>query len=206
MKIGVLGGTFDPIHVGHLIIAEEVRVRLGLTQVLFVPAWISPLKLARLLSPAEDRVRMLELAIASNPYFRLSRVDIERPGPSYSVDTLRELRAELGPRAQIFFIMGADAVIELPTWRDPKTILDLCQVVGVLRPGCESFDPASLDGLIPGAARRILMLDVPAIGISASAIRARISLGLSIRYLVPEAVERYIYERGLYDMRTVAEG
>lgn len=205
MKIGVLGGSFDPIHLGHLIIAEEVRVRLGLTRVLFVPAQISPLKLARPLSPAEDRVRMLELAIASNPYFRVSRVDLERPGPSYSVDTLTELRAQIDEQTQIFFIIGADAVAELPTWRDPRTILELSQVVGVLRPGFEGFDPATLEPLVPGASRKILMLDVPEIGISASAIRARISLGLSIRYLVPESVERYIYEHGLYALRTAAE-
>ncbi|TAK31341.1 MAG: nicotinate-nucleotide adenylyltransferase [Chloroflexota bacterium] len=206
MKIGVLGGTFDPIHVGHLVIAEEVRVRLGLSRVLFVPARISPLKLARPLTAAEDRLRMLELAVASNPYFQVSRLDVDRPGPSYSVDTLRELRSQIGTETQVFFIVGADALVDLPNWRQPRSIIELCQVVGVSRPGFEGFDPATLDPLIPGASRKILLLDVPEIGISASAIRARISLGLSIRYLVPEAVERYIYEHALYDTRTAAEG
>ena len=206
MKIGVLGGTFDPVHLGHLIVAEEVRMRLSLAEVLFVPARQSPLKLSRPLSRATDRVAMLDLAIGSNPGFRISRVDLDRPPPSYSVETLTELRRTLDPQAEIFFIMGADSVAELPTWRHPERILQLCQVVGVSRPGFEHFDPAALDPLIRGASGKILMLDVPGIGISSTAIRARLSLGQSIRYLVPNAVREYICAHGLYGVRAAVEG
>ncbi len=199
-KTGVLGGTFDPIHLGHLIIAEDVRQRLGLEEVLFIPAghpWLK-LKGEKPVSEAEHRLGMLKLAIASNPYFRVSSIEIDRPGLSYSIDTVLELKAKLGAGAEIYFIVGPDAMAEFPQWKEPARLLENCQVVGIGRPGHVEADLHILDLFVPGASRRIKMMDVPQIDISSTDIRNRVAKGLSIRYLVPEAVERYIREHGLY--------
>jgi nicotinate-nucleotide adenylyltransferase len=199
-KIGVLGGTFDPIHMGHLIIAEDVRQRLGLQEVLFIPAGHPWLKLQgeKPVSEAEHRLAMVKLAIASNPYFRVSSIEIERPGLSYSIDTVLELKAKLGAGAEIYFIVGPDALAEFPQWKEPARLLESCQVVGIGRPRHVAADLHILDSFIPGASGRIKMMDVPQIDISSTDIRNRVAQGLSIRYLVPEAVERYIIEHKLY--------
>ena len=199
-KTGVLGGTFDPIHLGHLIIAEDVRQRLGLKEVLFIPAghpWLK-LKVEKPVSEAEHRLAMVKLAIASDPYFRVSTIEIERPGLSYSIDTVLELKAKLGAGAEIYFIVGPDAMAEFPQWKEPARLLENCQVVGIGRPRHVEADLHILDLSIPGASRRIVMMDVPQIDISSTDIRNRVAQGLSIRYLVPEAVERYIIEHKLY--------
>ena len=135
MRIGILGGTFDPIHLGHLLIAEESRITLGLERVLFVPAGRPWLKEGQPLTDAVHRVRMVELATASNPHFQVRRNEVERPGPSYTVDTLGELRAELDPDAELYFILGLDALESFHRWKEPERVLDLCRLVVVGRPG-----------------------------------------------------------------------
>ena len=199
-KIGVLGGTFDPIHLGHLIVAEDLRQKLGLREMLFIPAgrpWLK-LKEEKPISAAEHRLAMVKLAIASNPYFKVSTLETDRPGPSYSIDTVQELKAKLGDRAEIYFIVGPDALAELPQWKEPARLLELCQVVGMNRPGYARTDLRKLEKSVPGASKRIMPVDVPLIDISSTDIRRRVAQRLSIRYLVPEAVEKYIAEHKLY--------
>ena len=198
MKIGVLGGTFDPVHIGHLIVAEEVRSKLELAEVIFVPAGQPWLKSHRSISPAADRLEMLRRALQSNPHFRVSTVDINRPGPSYSVDTITDLQDQLGAEAQFHFIIGPDALVGLPTWREPARLVEMCQIVGVTRPGYQDFDLKLLEPTIPQASRRIMLLEVPQIGVSSSEIRERVAQGLPIRYQVPEPVEEYIRQHKLY--------
>ncbi len=198
MNIGLLGGTFDPIHVGHLIIAEEVRLKLALDEVLFVPTGQPWLKSERTVASGEHRLEMLKLAIGSNPHFKVSTVELERPGASYSVDTVSALKDELGAEVDLYFIVGFDALGELPIWKEPSRLLDLCQVVGVSRPGYAELDWGSLESAIPGVSSRVIVVDVPQIDISSTQIRERVAEGLSIHHLVPEAVERYISKNRLY--------
>lgn len=198
MKIGLLGGTFDPIHVGHLVIAEELRLKLDLNEVLFIPAGQPWLKSKRSMAPAEHRLEMLKLAVVSNAHFKVSTIELKRPGPSYSVDTISALRDELGAEAELFFIVGFDALAELPMWKEPSRLLGMCQVVGVRRPGYAELDWQSLEQAIPGVSSRVMVVDVSQIDISSTQIRERVAKGLSIRPLVPEAVERYILEHRLY--------
>ena len=197
-RIGILGGTFDPIHHGHLVVGENCFDRLGLNHLLFVPAGDPPHKRGRAISPADARVAMIERAIADNPHFRLSRVDVDRPGTSYSVDMVRTLHLEFGPATDFLFIIGTDSLLDLSSWRDPASLLELCQVVAVNRPGYAPVDLAQLDRIVPNARERIIRLDVPLFDVAASDIRARVAKGRSIRYLVPEAVREYIADNGLY--------
>lgn len=198
MNIGVLGGTFDPIHMGHLIIAEEVRARLDLAEVLFVLAGQPLLKLNNAISPAEHRVEMVRLAIANEPSFKLSTMEIERPGPSYTVDTMAELGSQIGAGDKLYFILGWDNLIQLPQWHEPSRLVKLCRLVPVPRVGQPSPDLDSLEAAVPGLSQSIIMLDTPQIGISSSEIRDRVARGLSIHHLVPEPVERYIKQHRLY--------
>ena len=198
MKVGMLGGTFDPVHIGHLIIAEEVREKLGLEAVIFLPAGQPWIKADRTIASGEHRLQMLKLALGSNPFFKLSSLELERKGSTYSVDTISILRAELGPGVQLYFIVGFDALRQLPQWKEPASLIQMCQMVGVKRPGCSELDLPALEAVVPGISHRLTLLDVPQIGISSSEIRERVARGLSIRYLVPEAVEEYIRNYGLY--------
>jgi nicotinate-nucleotide adenylyltransferase len=198
MNIGVLGGTFDPIHMGHLIIAEEVRARLDLAEVLFVPAGQPLLKLNNAISPSEHRVEMVRLAIADEPAFKLSAMEIERPGPSYTVDTMAELRSQIGAGDKLFFILGWDNLIQLPRWHEPSRLVTLCRLVPVPRVGHPTPDLDSLEAAVPGLSQSLIMLDTPQIEISSSEIRDRVARGLSIHQLVPEPVERYIKQHWLY--------
>jgi len=198
MDIGVLGGTFDPIHLGHLVVAEEMRARLGLAEVLFVPAGQPWLKVNSPISAAEHRVQMLRLALSGKPYFKLSTMEIERAGPSYTVDTIAELQGQLGAGDKLFFILGWDNLAQLPQWREPSRLVELCHLVAVPRVGYPTPDLDSLEAVVPGLSRAVILLDEPHIDITASAIRDRVAQGLSIRHLVPEPVERYIREHGLY--------
>ena len=198
MNIGVLGGTFDPIHIGHLILAEEVRARLNLSQTLFVPTGQPWLKVDNPISSAEHRAEMVRLAIADKPYFKLEAVEVERPGPSYTVDTIAELKARLGSGDEFFFILGADNLAELPLWREPSRLITMCHLVVVPRPDYPLPDLKALAAVIPGLSQRVMLMDKPEIDISASAIRGRVARGLSIHHLVPEPVERYIKEYKLY--------
>lgn len=198
MRIGILGGTFDPIHLGHLLIAEESRVSLGLDRVLFVPAGRPWLKEGQPLTEAFHRVRMVELAIASNPHFRALLNEIDRPGLTYTVDTLQELHAELGAEAELFFILGVDAFESFHRWKQPERVLELSRVVVVSRPGYGEEQLGQIMARYESSRDRIVLLQVHNVDFSATEIRRRAALGLSFKYQVPEAVEKYILEQGLY--------
>jgi len=198
MNIGVLGGTFDPIHIGHLILAEEARARLNLAEVLFVPAGQPWLRVDSPISPAEHRVEMVRLAIADKPYFKLSTMEIERVGPSYTVDTIAELKAQLGAEDELFFILGWDNLAELPQWNQPSRLITMCRLVAVPRPGYPPPDLKALEVLIPGLSQRVMLMDKPEIDISASVIRSRVAQGLPIHHLVPEPGEKNNKQRKLY--------
>jgi nicotinate-nucleotide adenylyltransferase len=197
MRVGVLGGTFDPIHIGHLVSAEEAWGELELERVVFVPAGLPPHKLDHVVSPVEHRLAMVELAIVSNPHFAVSRVDIDRFGPCYTVDTIELLRDEWGPGAEIYFIMGSDSLLDILTWRNPRRLIRLCRFAVVSRSGYQ-VDLNELDALLPGVASRVQMLNAPELAISSTDIQRRVREGLSIKYQVPEAVEAYIYQHKLY--------
>jgi nicotinate-nucleotide adenylyltransferase len=198
MRIGVLGGTFDPIHVGHLIIAEGARVRLGLSQVIFVPAGQPWLKLNRTITPVIHRVEMTRRAIMANPHFELCSVEAERPGPSYTVDTIVALRERFGGEAAFFFILGCDSLAELALWKEPARLVQICHLVAVPRLGVSSVDVSSPELSVPGVSEAVVHLDLPIIGISSSQIRSLVATGLSIRYLVPDVVREYISQQNLY--------
>jgi nicotinate-nucleotide adenylyltransferase len=198
MKTGILGGTFDPIHKGHLAVAEEVRLRLNLDEVLFIPVGRPWRKASSPILPARHRVEMVRLAITDRPSFRVSTIEVEREGPSYTVDTLEEIHLGLGGTDEIFFIVGWDSLTELPNWRRPERIIRLCQLVAVPRPGYFPPDLKSLEDSVPDIRERVILLNGPEVDVSASQIRQRVASGLPISGLVPEAVEKYIREHGLY--------
>lgn len=191
MRIGVMGGTFDPIHIGHLVAASEVAHRFHLERVVFVPTGRPWQKSDRRVSDPEDRYLMTVIATADDERFSVSRVDVDRDGPTYTVDTLRDIRTEIGEEHDYHFITGADALGDILSWREPDEVLRLAHLVGVTRPGHVLVDP----GLAPG---RVTLLEIPALAISSSDIRARVSRGEPIRYLVTPGVEAYIAKVGLY--------
>lgn len=195
-RLGVMGGTFDPIHHGHLVAAAAVADSFDLDEVIFVPTGEPWQKAAHLpggreVSPPEDRYLMTVIATASNPRFSVSRVDIDRPGRTYTIDTLRDLRVARGPAAEFFFITGADALADLLTWRDPEALFSLAHFVGCTRPGHVLADPG-----LPGA--RVSLVEVPALAISSTDCRERVGAGRPLWYLVPDGVVQYIAKRGLY--------
>ena len=194
--VGVFGGTFDPPHLGHLILAEAVCDVLGLEQVLFVLAADPPHKQGMSLTAASHRLAMLERAIAGNPRFALSDVDIARPGPHYTVDTLHILKDHF-PSHQLYFLLGSDALRDFPTWHNPGGIIAQAHLAIVQRPEVQ-IDLAALDDKVPGLAARSVLVNAPEIGISGTLLRERLHADHSIRYLVPDAVEQYIAENALY--------
>ncbi len=196
-RLGILGGTFDPIHHGHLVAAQEVQHQLALDQVLFVPAGMPPHKPPQPISPIHHRLRMVELAIAGKSHFALSRLDADRPGPCYTVDTLQLLRREWGPGPLFVFIIGADSLADLLTWHQPQRLIELCELAAVTRPGVE-VDLPRLAEHLPGITARLHLVQMPLLEISSSDLRARVRAGRPISYLVPPAVEAYILEQGLY--------
>ena len=198
MKVGIMGGTFDPIHIAHLIIAEEARTRLALDRVIFIPAGEPWMKPGHIVSAAGQRVEMVKLAISSNPAFSLSLSEVERPGPTYTVDTLEQLLGELGYDTQLFLLLGWDSVAELPAWKAPYRVSKMATVVAFPRPGFTKPEIAALERVMPGIAERMVFLDEPYLEISSTGIRKRIADGGSVRYLVPDAVGQYISEYGLY--------
>jgi nicotinate-nucleotide adenylyltransferase len=195
-SVGILGGTFDPIHHGHLGIAEEAREALGLERVLLVPASSPPHKPGRPVTDAEHRLAMVELAIADNPAFAASRIEVERGGASYSLDTLEALRSE--GVEQPWFILSAEALAGFPTWREPDRILALCRLAVVPRGGYDPLDRAWVAERFPGREDRVTFLPGPLLPISGSVVRRRAAVGRSVRYLVPDAVARYIADHQLY--------
>ena len=196
-RVGIMGGTFDPIHLGHLVAADEARCQFGLDLVLFVPTgrpWQKPVGV----SPAEDRYVMAALATASNPAFEVSRIEVDEPGPTYTVDTLRRLRAELGEATRLFFVTGADAVLQILTWREREQVLALAEFIAASRPGSELDGLDTLLAALPAAAGRVHRMEIPELAISSTEIRARVARGAPFQYLVPDPVARYIEKRRLY--------
>jgi nicotinate-nucleotide adenylyltransferase len=193
-RIGIMGGTFDPIHHGHLVAASEVAGRFDLDEVVFVPTGQPWQKPDYEVSAAEDRYLMTVIATASNPRFQVSRVDIDRPGPTYTVDTLRDLRAVYGRRVELYFITGADALERILSWKDTDQFFELAHFVGVTRPG---FDLS--DDHLP--ADTVSLVAVPAMAISSTDCRARVAAGEPVWYLVPDGVVQYIAKRQLYVAR-----
>ena len=200
MKVGILGGTFDPVHNGHLTVAEQVKSQLKMDEVIFIPAGQPWLKQDRLISPAEHRLDMLRLAVAGKPYFSISTIELDRPGNTYTIDTIDRLLAESGPEGELYFIIGWDKLAELHLWKDATGLLEKCCLVAVPRPGYALPDLRELEAAVPGATRRVVLLDSPLVDISASEIRQRVRQGLSISNLVPEAVALYIRRQALYSV------
>lgn len=193
-RLGVMGGTFDPIHHGHLVAASEVAAKFELDEVVFVPTGMPWQKSHRDVSLAEDRYLMTVIATASNPRFSVSRVDIDRPGNTYTVDTLKDLRAERGDNTDLFFITGADAVRQILTWYGADELFDLAHFVGVTRPGV----PMTPDDLAHLPENAVTLLEVPALAISSTNCRERVHAHEPIWYLVPDGIVQYIAKRGLY--------
>ena len=201
--LGIMGGTFDPIHVGHLAVAEEAREALRLDGVLFVPAGEPPHKPAESVTAVDDRVAMVELAIAGNAAFELSRVEVDREGPSYTVDTVEELSRRF-PVAELHVILSVETFVELPTWHEPDRLFIAAHVAVVPREGYPAPDPQWLAAAFPGRENRVAYLEGPRLGLSSTAIRGRVAAGRSIRYIVPDAVAAYIDQHQLYRRRQPA--
>ena len=195
--LGIMGGTFDPIHIGHLQIARAVSSHLGLEQVLFIPAYVAPHKVGMNFAPAEDRYAMTELAIAPYEGFVLSDMELKRSGVSYTIDTVRQLAAE-HPQEQLYFIIGADSVAQLHTWHNIQELLELAVFVAAGRPGYEGVMEEAESHLGAIARKRIILLDTPEYDVSSTEIRSRIKDGLPLTGLVPAEVEDYIYDHELY--------
>lgn len=192
MKVGLFGGTFDPIHVGHLIAAQEAGERLGLDEVVFVPSGIPPHKDSLRISSPESRLEMTRLGIEGNEHFGLSDLEVRRESTSFTIETVSHFRHALGDRAELFLIVGADSILEISTWKDPHGLVSKCRPVVVSRPG---FDLTKLE---PWLRECVRILDGVLVGISSTDIRERVASGRSIRYLVPPSVAAYIFEHKLY--------
>lgn len=196
--VGIMGGTFDPIHYGHLVTAEGVRYEYGLQKVIFVPAGRPPHKLNYKITDPRHRYNMTRLAVSSNRFFDILPLEIERPGPSYSIDTVRDI-SRLYPAAKIFFITGADAVMEILTWKDVEQLLAICNFIAATRPGYRLDGLREvLERLPPVSRENIFTIEVPALAISSTDIRQRVREGKPIKYLIPEPVEDYIEKNRLY--------
>jgi nicotinate-nucleotide adenylyltransferase len=203
LRVGLLGGSFDPPHIGHLILAEEAREQLRLSQVLLAPAGQPPHKLGLGMTPVADRVRMTELAITGNPSFRVSRVDADRLGPHYTIDLVQLVQDQLPPGAELFFLMGFDSLADLPKWHEPLQLIRTAHLVALTRPDIP-IDWTELEAKLPGVRERVTLLDMPELEISSRDLRERVRVGRSIRYMVMEPVRAYIEERGLYRARASA--
>lgn len=190
-RLGIMGGTFDPIHLGHLVTAEQARADLGLDEVVFLPAG-QPWQKDDDTTSSEHRYLMTVLATAANPAFSVSRVEVDRDGPTYTVQTLRELRAQL-PDGELYFITGADAILNILTWKDADECLELATFVAATRPG---YDLARLEA--EGIRAEVCVLDVPALAISSTDVRERFAAGRAVRYLIPREVEEFARKHGLY--------
>ncbi len=201
LRVGIMGGTFDPVHFGHLVTAEEARLRFGLDEVVFVPCGTPPLDKHYPVTAAEDRYAMVLLATSTNPDFTVSRVELEREGPSYTVDTVHYFKQRFGPGTELFFITGADAVLDILSWHRNSELIEECRFIAATRPG---YDLSRLEERLgPRYAAHISVLQVPGIEISSTEIRQRIRNGKPVRYLTPDLVWRYIDKLGLYrDDRT----
>lgn len=194
---GILGGTFDPVHYGHLLLAEGAREMLSLDRVLFVPAGDPPHKLNEPHTAPVHRLKMLELALADNPHFFLSRMDLDRPGPHYSSDMLELVQQDAGPTVELYFLMGLDSLNGLLSWHEPARLLDICRLVVANRPGYD-VDMQKMTAALPGLEERLEWITIPMVEIAGVDLRRRVRAGRSIRYQVPEPVRAYIQQLGLY--------
>jgi len=197
-KVGIMGGTFDPIHIGHLVTAEAVRIEYSLDKVLFIPAANPPHKQDWQVTAAMHRYIMTVMATYSNPHFHVSAIELERPGLSYTIDTIKTLKDQFGGQTDFYFITGADAVQDLPTWERVHELLDLCHFIAATRPGCISTLDSVIKFFGQQGRKRIHRLATPELEISSTDIRERVKSGRSIKYIVPESVENYILKEGLY--------
>jgi nicotinate-nucleotide adenylyltransferase len=197
MRIGIFGGTFDPPHVGHLILAEECRSQLQLDLLLWAVTDNPPHKRYTNVSPIEQRVALVEKAIHGNPAFLLSRIDIDRPGPHYAIDTMNLLHKEY-PDSQLFYLMGGDSLHDLPTWQRPQDFLRVCDGIGVMRRHEDEVDLESLEKVMPGINKKVNIVEAPILEISSKQIRQRISEGMGYRYYLRDAVYKAITDLGLY--------
>jgi nicotinate-nucleotide adenylyltransferase len=196
-RIGIFGGTFDPIHIGHLILAEEAWFQLNLDCVYLVPAGDPPHKRDIELSPVAQRLRMCELATADTDHVKVSRIDADRPGPHYTSDMVRLLRRQMGPDTALYFLMGMDSLRDLPTWHEAAWLVENCTLVALSRHDV-TLDWAQLETALPGLRERVIILDMPELEIASNTLRARVRTGWPIRHQVPRTVEEYIYVQGLY--------
>lgn len=198
-NIGLIGGTFDPIHIGHLVSAEEARQQFDLAEVIFIPAGYPPHKERQKITPPEHRYLMASLAVISNPHFSVSRVEIDREQPSYTIDTLQYFKESAGQAANLFLITGADAILDILAWKSYDRLLDLCTMIAVSRPGY-SFEKLreTVGSQFPSFNSKVRLLEMPGLAISSSLIRERVAGGRTIKYLTPEPVEQYIGKHGLY--------
>jgi nicotinate-nucleotide adenylyltransferase len=198
MRLGIFGGTFDPVHNGHLLLAEQCREQCRLDQVWFVPAGVPPHKLARTLAAGKARAEMLELAVAGHDSLRVDRRELDRNDPCYTVETLASLKVE-DPSRELYFLMGADSLSEFPTWREPRRIVELAELAVVNRGGEADPELEPVRALLPESLiSRIHFVTIPGVDVSSSDIRLRVREGKSIRFMVPRAVECYIQTHGLY--------
>ncbi len=196
-RIGIFGGTFDPIHIGHLILAEEAWFQLKLDRVYLVPAGDPPHKRDRRLASVEHRIRMAQLATADSDYIRVSRIDADRPGPHYTADMVRLVRKRVGAQVEVYFLMGMDSLRDLPNWHEAQWLVNNCRLVALSRHDVHIDWPA-LEEALPGVRERVIILDMPELEIASNTIQRRVRSGQPIRYQVPRLVERYIREHGLY--------
>jgi nicotinate-nucleotide adenylyltransferase len=197
-KIGVLGGTFDPVHLGHIMMAEEAKAALDLSEVLLVPAGQPISKPNETVTPARHRLEMLRLAVDGSDFLKVSAIEIERKGPSYTVDTIAEMRKKAGRGDELFFILGYDSLEQLPDWHEPSRLIGMCTLVAVPRPGYAKPSLKALEGVLPGISKKVIFLDRPKVDISATVIREMVAEGESIDHLVPGPVAEYIKKNKLY--------
>jgi nicotinate-nucleotide adenylyltransferase len=196
-RLGVFGGTFDPPHIGHLILASEAYRQLNLSRLLWVLTPVSPLKRADDITSVDQRLSMLELAIADNPGFEISRVEIDSPGPYFTLDTIQHL-ADNHPSADVILVIGGDSLRDLPRWHQPADLVSACHEIGVMRRPGDSIDLSALERQVPGTQAKVRFVDAPLLEISSSDIRRRIREGMSYRYYMPPAVYQYILKNELY--------
>ncbi len=203
MKIGLMGGTFDPIHNGHLVLAEQVRTRFQMDKIIFIPAGNPPHK--EFVASKEHRYQMTKLAIEDNEFFEISRIELDQDHKTYAIDTVTRLRQMYGDETEIYFITGADMIIDLPTWKNFDELVHLCKFIGSTRPGVEDVELSQqINSLVKDYKADITITQVPALAISSTDIRRRVKYNLSIRYLLPKIAEEYVYTHSLYsDKRTV---
>ncbi|MFO7634888.1 MAG: nicotinate-nucleotide adenylyltransferase [Caldilinea sp.] len=196
-RVGILGGTFDPIHIGHLILAEEAWFQLQLDRVYLAPAGDPPHKLGRQLAPVRDRLYMAELATADIDYIIVSSIDADRPGPHYTSDMVRLLQAEAGPNTELYFLMGMDSLRDLPTWHEAAWLVDHARLVALSRHDVK-LNWEALEAALPGIRNRVIILDMPELEIASHVIQQRVRNGQPIRHMVPRSVEAYIQKHNLY--------